>query len=61
MRFNGKNTGNAHVLHEKLITLEGLSKDNFEEYEDSFYWLEEKMELDKYSKYLDMKDKQNTL
>lgn len=50
MRFNGKNAGMGLVMGGKLLKLEGLANSEFENYQDTFYWLEETMDLDGFDK-----------
>lgn len=54
MRFNGKNIGAGLVNNGKLKTLEGLANSEFENYEDTFYWQEEIIDLEKFSDYRDL-------
>lgn len=50
MRFNGKNAGNGLVFNGELKSLEGLAKSEFENYQDTFYWLEETIDLEGFDK-----------
>lgn len=49
MRFNGKNTGTGFVFQGELTKLSGLANSEFKTYEDTFYWLEEKIDVDAYN------------
>lgn len=51
MRFNGKNAGNGLVHNGELRKLEGLASSEFKNYEDTFYWLEEIIDLDEFDKH----------
>ncbi len=51
MRFNGKNAGMGLVVKGKLIKLEGLANSEFENYEDTFYWQEEIIDIESFSEY----------
>ena len=53
MRFNGKNVGMGMVFKEELRKLEGLANSEFENYEDTFYWQEEIIDVEKFSEYRD--------
>jgi len=46
MLFNGKNAGMGTVINGKLISLDGLAQSEFVFYEDTFYWLEEKVDVE---------------
>lgn len=41
IQFNGKNQSRGLVHNKELYKLEGLDNSEFENYEDSFYWLEQ--------------------
>lgn len=51
MRFNGKNAGMGLVFNGELKKLEGLANSEFKNYEDTFYWQEEIVDVDKFSEY----------
>lgn len=51
MRFNGKNAGMGMVFQGELRKLEGLANSEFENYEDTFYWIEEIVDVEKFSEY----------
>ena len=55
MRFNGKNVCMGFVFQGKLIKLEGLANSDFEDYEDTFYWHEEIIDVEKFSQYIESK------
>lgn len=50
-RFNGKNAGMGLVVNGRLLKLEGLAKSEFENYEDTFYWLEEIIDLELFERH----------
>lgn len=58
MRFNGKNVGIGMVFQGELRKLEGLANSEFENYEDTFYWLEETIDLEKFSEHQDMREEE---
>ena len=41
------------VFKEELRKLEGLANSEFENYEDTFYWQEEIIDVEKFSEYRD--------
>lgn len=51
MRFNSKNVGVGLVFQGELKKLDGLSVDEFKNYEDTFYWQEEIIDIENFSKY----------
>jgi hypothetical protein len=53
MRFNGKNAGMGMVFQGELRKLEGLANSEFKNYEDTFYWQEEIIDVKKFSEYRD--------
>lgn len=52
MRFNGKNVGVGFVFQGELIKLEGLANSEFKNYEDTFYWQEEIINVEGFSTYI---------
>ncbi len=53
LRFNGKNQGSGRVFRGELMTLEGdkVSKEFIKDYEDTFYWIEEIFDFEKFREY----------
>lgn len=58
MRFNGKNTSIGKVSAGHLMQLEGLSPSEWDNYEDTFYWLEETIDIKAYESWCEFKTKQ---
>lgn len=50
IRFNGKNMGRGTFIHGDLRRLEGLDNSEFKNYMDTFYWMEEIMDIEGFRK-----------
>ena len=57
MRFNGKNVGVGFVFQGELRKLEGLANSEFKNYEDTFYWQEEIINVEGFRKVCGKQEK----